>query len=218
MNETPTLPLWAQDREDVLKHDDGVTWRDGQRPDYSHTNRFREQERQYSHEAGSLNAIVHNLVRTFEMEASFKSDPQQWLSVVADKFRMRTNGGKAYTADDIVKQGTYNLFLEDSAQYRASDETFESSYNLFHTAFPNGFHWELIDVVSGPPNVVFKWRHWGTLTGAYKHHEPTGETIEVIGLSIAKVTDDLKLESVEHFFDNHKFLAGLTRGRCPASP
>ena len=150
------------------------------------------------------------------MEASFKSDPQQWISVVADKFRMSTNGGKAYTAQDVIKQGTYNLFLEDSAQYRAA-ETFESSYNLFHTAFPNGFHWELIDVVSGPPNVVFKWRHWGTLSGAYKNHEPTGETIEMIGLSIAKVTDDLKIESVEHFFDNHKFLTGLTRGRCPMS-
>jgi hypothetical protein len=31
--------------------------------------------------------------------------------VVADKFRMSTNGGQAYTAEDIVKEGTYNLFI-----------------------------------------------------------------------------------------------------------
>ena len=75
----------------------------------------------------------------------------------------------------------------------------------------------MIEVVAGPPNVVFKWRHWGTITGAYKEHQPTGETIEVIGLSIAKVTEDLKIESVEHFFDTNNFLTKLTSGGCPVS-
>lgn len=203
-------PLWVQDREEVLRHDEGVEWRDGNRPDYSHTNQHLLQERKFNHAEGTLNAIAHNLVRTFEMEASFKTNPHQWLSIVEDKFRMSTNGGKEYTAQDVVDQGTYNLFLEDSEEYRASEETFESSYNLFHNAFPQGFHWELIEVVSGPPNVVFKWRHWGTFQGEYKGHHPTGESIEVVGLSIAKVNDDLKIETVEHFFDTHKFLSKLT--------
>ena len=34
------LPLWVQDRETVLAHDQGVEWREGQRPDYSYTNEF----------------------------------------------------------------------------------------------------------------------------------------------------------------------------------
>ena len=130
---------------------------------------------------------------------------------------MSTNGGKEYAAQDVIEQGTYNLFLEDSEHYRASDETFESSYNIFHAAFPQGFHWELMEVVAPPPNVVFKWRHWGTFTGAYKEPQPTGETIEVVSLSIAKVTEDLKIESVEHFFDTNKFLTKLTRGGCPVN-
>lgn len=214
---TQDLPLWVQDREAVIQHDEGVQWRDGQRPDYSRTNTFLEQERQCNHAEGSLNAIAHNLVRAFEMEASFKTNSQQWLSIVADKFRMSTNGGKDYTAEDIIERGTYNLFLEDSDHYRASEETFESSYNLFHNAFPDGFHWELVEVVAGPPNVVFKWRHWGTFKGAYKGYQPTGETIEVVGLSIAKVTEDLKIESVEHFFDTNNMLMKLTSGKCPVS-
>ncbi|NEP09781.1 MAG: ester cyclase [Symploca sp. SIO1A3] len=217
MSETQKLPLQVQPREKVLAEDNGVEWRDGKPPDYSHTNAFLEKERQYNHAQGSLNEIAHNLVRTFEMEASFKTNTQQWISIVTDKFRMSTNGGKEYSAQDIVEQGTYNLFLEDSDYYRASDETFDSSYNLFHTAFPNGFHWELIEVIAGPPNVVFKWRHWGTFTGTYQDYQPTGETIEVVGLSIAKVTDDLKLESVEHFFDTNNFLTKLTSGGCPVS-
>lgn len=210
MSAEQNSPLWVQDREEVLIHDDEVVWRDGQRPDYSRTNTFLTKERKFNHAEGTLNAIAHNLVRTFEMEASFKTQPQQWLSIVENKFRMSTNGGKEYTAKDIVDEGTYNLFLGDSEQYRASDETFESSYNLFHTAFPDGFHWELVEVLSGPPNVVFKWRHWGNFSGPYKDYQSTGEMVEIVGLSIAKVTEDLKIESVEHFFDTHEFLAKLT--------
>ena len=217
MSSAQELPFWVQDREEVLKHDEGVQWREGERPDYSMTNISLAESKQCHHADGSLNAIAENLVRTFEMEASFKTNPQQWISVVTDKFRMSTNGGKDYTAQDIVEQGTYNLFLENSEHYQAKDETYESSYDLFHNAFPEGFHWELLDVVTGPPNVVFKWRHWGTFTGDYKNYKPTGETIEVIGLSIAKVTEDLKIESVEHFFDTNKFLTNLTSGGSPVS-
>ncbi len=72
-------------------------------------------------------------------------------------------------------------------------------------------------LVAGPPNVVFKWRRWGTFKGGYKGHQPTGETIEVVGLSIAKVTEDLKIESVEHFFDTNNVLMKLTSGKCPVS-
>ncbi|SRR5579883_148265 len=212
--ESAQLPLWVQDREEVIAEDAAVEWRSG-RPDYSYTNQFLQQERQCNHAEGSLNAIAHNLVRTFEMEATHKVNPQQWLSVVTDKFRMSTNGGKQYTAQDVIEAGTYNLFLGDTEHYRSTEESFDSSYNLFHTAFPEGFHWELIEVVSPPPNVVFKWRHWGQFKGNFKGFAPTGETIEIIGLSIARVTEDLKIESVEHFFDNSAFLNKLTASGCP---
>lgn len=208
------LPLWVQDRNTVLDHDEGVKWRHGERPDYSHTDQFLHKESQYNHPPGSLEAIAQNLVRTFEMEASHKADPQQWLSIVADKFQMSSNGGPIYSAQDVSDQGTYNLFIDKTPGYDPTSEDFESSFELFHKAFPNGFLWELIEVLSGPPNVTFKWRHWGTFSGPYKDYQPTGETIEIRGMSIAKVTDDLKILSVEHYFDNSTFLKKLTSG-CP---
>lgn len=208
------LPLWVQDRDTVIANDEGVKWRDDQRPDYSYTNQFLKTESQFNHLEGSLEAIVENLVRTFEMEASHKSNPQQWLSIVTDKFRMSSNGGSFYTAQDVADQGTYNLFINDSKEYSATEETFESSFELFHKAFPNGFLWELTEVLSGPPSVTFKWRHQGTFNGPYKDHQPTGQTIEIVGLSIARVTDDLKIIEVEHYFDNSTFLQKLTSG-CP---
>jgi len=208
------LPLWVQDRNSVISNSTDVEWRYQTPPDYSRQDESFKQESQFSYPEGSLEALVHNLVRTFEMEASYKTNPEQWLSIVADKFKISTNGGPEYKAQDIVDQGTYNLFMGETEHYSPKTETFESSGELFHSAFPKGFLWEVTEVLSGPPKVTFKWRHWGTFSGAYKGYAPTGETVEIWGVSIADVTEDLKILSMEHFFDNSLFLSKLTSG-CP---
>ncbi len=146
------------------------------------------------------------------MEASFKTNPEQWLSVVNDLFRMSSNGGEEFTAQQVSDAGTYNLFIGEMEQYKASEENFESSGRLFRSAFPKGFLWEVLEVYSGPPNVTFKWRHWGTFNGPYKDYAPTGEVVEVIGMSLARVSDDLKVVSLEHYFDNTLFFDKLTSG------
>ncbi len=211
-------PLWVQDRDTVIAHSGAdVEWRYQKPPDYSRNDEFLNQERQYSHRSGSLEAIAQNLVRAFEMEASYKTNPKQWVSIVTDKFRMSTNGGPAYTASDVAAVGTYNLFLGETQHYSPKAETFESAAHLFHTAFPDGFLWEVMEVLSGPPNVTFKWRHWGTFSGPYKEHAPTGKTVEVVGISIARVTEDLKLVSLEHFFDNSLFMENLATGEKVAT-
>lgn len=209
---TSDTPLWVQDRDTVITEESDAEWRYETPPDYSRNNATLKQQSKFNHLEGSLEAIVQNLVRTFEMEASFKTNPQQWLSVVADKFRMQTNAGTHYTADDVVAAGTYNLFLGESDHYSAKAEDFESSGRIFHEAFPNGFLWEVIEVLAGPPNVTFKWRHWGTFSGSFQEHQPTGEVVEVVGISVARVTDDLKIELLEHYFDTNSFLGKLTSG------
>jgi hypothetical protein len=206
------LPLWVQHRDQVIAASADAQWRYQKPPDYSRSNENLAKESTRHHVAGSLAAIVENLVRTFEMEVSFKSNPQQWLSVVNDKFRVTTNGGKEYTAAELGAKGTYNLFMADSEHYKASQETFESSHDIFHSTFPQGFPWEVLEVYSGPPVVTFKWRHWGHFRGTYKGYAPTGETVEIVGISVARVTDDLKIVSLEHYFDNALFLEKLTAG------
>ncbi len=206
------LPLWVQDRDKVIAESTDVQWRYQTAPDYSRSNENLATESTRNHLEGTLEAIVQNLVRTFEMEVSFKTNPQEWLSIANDKFRVSTNGGLEYTAADVSAQGTYNLFMADSEHYKASQESFETSAQIFHTTFPQGFPWEVLEVFSGPPNVTFKWRHWGHFHGTYQDYAPTGETIEIIGMSIARVTDDLKIISLEHYFDNTLFLDKLTAG------
>ncbi|BAY23816.1 hypothetical protein NIES2100_36080 [Calothrix sp. NIES-2100] len=213
-----SLPLWVQDRDKVIEGSTDAQWRYQTPPDYSRSKENLAKESTRNHLEGTLEAIVQNLVRTFEMEVSFKTNPQQWLSVVNDKFRVSTNGGQEYTATDLSAQGTYNLFMADSAHYKASAESFESSGEIFHSTFPQGFPWEVLEVYSGPPTVTFKWRHWGHFNGAYKDYAPTGETVEIIGTSVARVTDDLQIISLEHYFDNTLFLEKLTAGgKLPSS-
>ena len=104
--------------------------------------------------------------------------------------------------------------LNKTKYYDPKAETHQSGSKTFHNAFPDGFLWELIEILSPPPKVTFKWRHWGTFRGNFKKYAPTGETIEIVGVSIAHITEDLKILSLEHFFDNSMFLSELTKG-CP---
>ena len=210
--QSQNLPLWVQERDKVISVSIDNEWRGGNAPDYSESNLGLATESLIHHPVGSLEAIVENLVRAFELEASFKTNTQEWLSVVNEKFRMSSNGGQEFTAEDVSNSGTYNLFIGDTEEYKASEENFESSGRLFRSAFPKGFLWEVLEVYSSPPNVTFKWRHWGTFNGDYKDYAPTGEVVEIIGMSIARVTDDLKIINVEHYFDNSQFFSKLTSG------
>ena len=70
--------------------------------------------------------------------------------------------------------------------------SFDDSHALFRGAFTLGFPWEVLKVVadfiisiiitmntmmkvfSGPPNVVFTWRHWGHLEGSFQDNQVGG--------------------------------------------
>jgi SnoaL-like polyketide cyclase len=133
---------------------------------------------------------------------------------VTDKFRTRVNGGPWADAAAIAERGSYNILIGDNAYYAADQENFDSSHDIFHAAFPGGFFWEVLDVLSPPPVVSFKWRHWGRFEGDYQGFAANGKTIELFGVSIARCSDDLRLVEVEHFYDNSQFLSQLTGG-CP---
>jgi len=215
-NEENTGPLHIQDREFVLYADPEIEWRYGKRPDYSKTNKTLKAQSTKRHEKASLEYIVQNLVRTFEMEATYKLNPKQWCSIDSNVFRMQTNNGTEYSAEDIVKNGTYNLFLGESEFYSSDAEDFETSATIFKETFTTGFVWEVVEVFVGPPKVVFKWRHWGTHDGQFQDYSATNNLIEVFGITIADVSDDLRLKRVEHIFDTSQFFNDLSSaGKCP---
>lgn len=88
--------------------------------------------------------------------------------------------------------GGYNASLQTSLPpeyrlYNPDHETAETSNKLFTTTFPRGFALEIVQVYSGPPLIVYKFRHWAHMEGPYKGHAPTGELIELYGIGIFEV-------------------------------
>ncbi|RJO72220.1 SnoaL-like polyketide cyclase [Nocardia panacis] len=208
-------PLWLRGRDAVVAATPDEHWR-GNRPNYHLTDEVVPRERTTEHAAGSLEAIVEDLVRVFEMEVSHKKDPATWVSLVSEHYRGRVNGGKWRNAAEFARIGSYNILIGDNPYYDAAAETFESSHHIFHTAFPGGFFWEVQEVLAGPPAVTCRWRHWGRFEGEYRGHQPTGELIEMFGVTIARVTEDLRILELEHFYDNNQLLGPLAHG-CPVA-
>lgn len=80
-----------------------------------------------------------------------------------------------------------NSLPKEFQYYKAEEESFESSHDVFRSAFPRGFAWEVLSVYTGPPEIVFKFRHWGFFEGPFKGHAPTGEIVQFYGLATLKV-------------------------------
>ncbi|KAL4218190.1 hypothetical protein ACF0H5_022926 [Mactra antiquata] len=197
--------------------DDPTTvWRDGIKPDYSVVDRKYMAERSTNHKPGSLERIVENLVKTWESESAHKLREEDWKSVDKENFYISANGGHKYSLKENMKLGNYNMFLDECPLYNAAEETHESSHKLFRETFKSGYPWEVLQVFSGPPVVSFTWRHWGTFEGDYKGTKATGETIEMFGSCVARVTEDLKIQSIDVYYDPNGTLMKLTKGsKCP---
>lgn len=211
---TTRKEILLEGRAAAIAASDDAQWRHGSAPDYRHSNEQMPAQRVTSHAPDSLEAIVERLVQVFEMEVSHKPNPAHWLSIASDRFKMSLNGGPISDAANTAEHGTYNMLIGESPFYSAADETFDSSHNTFHAAFPGGFFWEVLEVLSPPPVVTFKWRHWGDFNGDYKGFPATGKRLELFGMSVVKLNDEMQVVEIEHYYDNNQVLGEMTGG-CP---
>jgi hypothetical protein len=208
----PSLPDYMTNPNAVL-HDQDVTWRNKSPPDYSKVNAAFESTRTINHEPETLPWLVQNLVKNWEKEASYKTKASEWRTIDLDKYAFHVNGGPAMSAEDMLRLGTYNALLGNKpveGVYDPEMAGFDGSHKLFKRVMPV-FSWEVLEVYSGPPVVVFKWRHWGQMTGKYstKLDNParkvTAEAhngpINVVGMTVAHVSPEFKIEKLETFYD-----------------
>ena len=119
-----------------------------------------------NHEAGSLPSLVENLVKNWEIEASFKSNLADWRTVDHASYTFSINGGPPQSADHMLKVGTYNAIIAPNEFYGPEASDFATSHKTFKRMMPT-FAWEVLEVYSGPPKVAFRWRHWGTMKNDY---------------------------------------------------
>ncbi|XP_027093368.1 pathogen-related protein [Coffea arabica] len=195
-----------------------TTWRFGP-PNYDAVNKLFEEGRTKIWPVGSLEEKVQRLVKTWEMEIVHKVNPDEYKTLDAKKFTLGINGRKALTLEEAGKLGgSYNVFLqtglpENFRVYNPANETAESSQKVFTTTFARGFAVEILQVYSGPPLIVYKFRHWGFMEGPFKGHAPTGEMLEFFGLAIFELDEHSKAVKAEFFYDPGQLLGGLVKGK-----
>ena len=124
-----------------------------------------------------------------------------------------SSGMKPVTLEEKRKLGGgYNTFLQTTLPekfrvYNPAEETVDSAHVAFTTAFPRGFALEVLQVYSGPPVIVYKFRHWGHMEGPFKGHAATGEVVELHGMSIFEVHPTLSCGRILYsFFLNLKLV------------
>ena len=176
----PSVPDYMLDPNAVLK--DKAQWRSQNAPDYSNTRKFWAAGKHINlsmciyidngigkhknHSAGSLENLVENLVKNWEIEASFKTDVQEWRTIDAESYTFSVNGGPAQDAAHMLKVGTYSAIIAPNSFYSGEHADFEETHKIFKSVMPT-FAWEVIEVYVGPPTAVFKWRHWGEMKKDY---------------------------------------------------
>lgn len=191
-------------------------WRFGGPPDYTLANLYYLKGKTMDHPEGSLEQVVENLVKTWEFERSHKLDCQQHKSINPDKFLIGANGWKMYNNVEANQVGNYNVLCDGvKPELWAPNQTWDDTHHAFKDAFA-AFPWEVLKVFSGPPLVTFSWRHWANFTGTYKGNKGKGEIVNMYGFATATVSPDLKLETVQLYFDATEFLE-VMEGKKPAS-
>ncbi|KAL0933452.1 uncharacterized protein CTRU02_212415 [Colletotrichum truncatum] len=206
---SPGLPDYVTSPNAVFG-DEGVQWRYGRAPDYTKTRKVWREGKKMSHAAGSLPELVENLVKNWEVEASFKTRLEDWRTVDHANYTFSVNGGPPQSGEHMLKVGTYNAVITPNEYYSPDYSDFASSHKTFKRMMPT-FAWEVLEVYSGPPCVAFKWRHWGVMKSDYVGFNNKGEKvtakahggpIDIQGLTVARVDDNLRLQAVDTWFDS----------------
>ena len=163
-----------------------------------------------NHEPGSLPDLVQNLVKNWEIEASFKQDLSQWRTINPDEYSFSINGRPPLSGADMVRLGTYNAIIQPGNEfYSPENSDFSQSHKTFKRMMPT-FAWEVLDVIGGPPVVGIKWRHWGVMKDDYVGFNDKGEkvtakahggSIELKGTTWAWVDDQVRVKKLETWFD-----------------
>jgi hypothetical protein len=201
----------------------GVQWRFG-KPNYARVNKFYFENRDKKHAEGSLESVVSQVVKNWEVDTHHVADSNQWSTVdVSDfKFSINDDPTTVYDAKGMAQVGPYVALLQSiPGKYEASKHTFESTNKLFSETFPDGFAWECIEVYSGPPTVPFKWRHFGKFSGKFvdvngREYLGTNEMVNLYGVTVAIVDDNLLVRELKTYYNPDDMISPLMKR--PAAP
>jgi hypothetical protein len=85
-------------------NDETIKWRH-HKPDYTKANLEYFKGKTMNHKADSLEKLVEDLVKTWEMEGSHKIDISQWQTIDHESYQVSANGWKIYKSEEAKKAG-----------------------------------------------------------------------------------------------------------------
>ncbi|KAL4878479.1 hypothetical protein BJY04DRAFT_221200 [Aspergillus karnatakaensis] len=219
MADSQGLPDYVFNPNAVLGDTDAI-WRHGKPPSYTKTRDYYEKTKTMTHEASSLPDLVSNLVKNWEIEASYKTSLSDWRTIDQSSYTFSLNGGPEQSGEHMLAVGTYNALISANKYYDPEQNNFEDSHKSFKRMIES-FAWEVKEVYSGPPVVVFRWRHWGVMRGDYRGVNEDGETvrikahgevIDIEGIVVAKVNEKLQLQKIDVWFDPMDMFRQIAKG------
>merc|ERR1712129_386781 len=165
-------------------------------------------------------SVVSMMINNWEVESSHLYDIKDWKTMDISVFQASLNEDKAIDAQRMADIGRYNMLLGDADGYKASANTLETAEDIFSAAFPEGFAWEILEVLSGPPDISFKWRHFGKFTGKYTDasgevHQGNGKHVNFYGNCIARVSGSLAIENIKFYHDPSALISQLMSNKHP---
>jgi len=216
------LPSYLRNPNAVLDDDDGTTeWAGGRKPDYTSVTEMFNRERTIVHPRGSMEDRITNLMKNWDKELHYKSNPQQWVTLVRDNFYMIINGGPKQLLPELFQLGSYNVFLGRSEFYSKDYINSSAADQVFSNALRSGFALEVLEVYSPPPRVVFKFRHWGHMTGPLRcpmrngtwlDAPPHGGRVEFFGETVLNLNEKYQILNVENTFRGDTLIEQMVFG------
>ncbi|KAF4359890.1 hypothetical protein G4B88_000883 [Cannabis sativa] len=160
-----------------------TVWRFGQPPNYDIVNKLFEEGQTKVWPPGSLEEMVQNLTKTWEMELLHKARIEDF-KLMEPNFIYSLNGRKGWSLEEVGKMGGgYNPHLQTSLPehlriYDPAVETSESSHRAFTTTFPRGFAIEIQKVYSGPPQIMSENNKLAKVEFFYDRGELLGQLVK----------------------------------------
>lgn len=189
--------------------DPSLNWKNGV-PNYDLADLLYFQGKSKNHSETSLESVVENLVKKWEMECTHLNF-EDWTVASQKSYSISANGGTRYNISQNGELGNYNVLMENVNDdvYDASKHNFESSHELFGNAFLGGFPWEILEVFSAPPRTMWTWRHWGTFLGEFRGRKGDGKLYEMYGIGMADLDLEGKVSNLEIYYKPKEFLLAL---------
>jgi len=195
---------------------DGVRWRWG-RPNYARVNDMYFKNRTKQPIPGTAEELVTRVVKNWEVDSHHVAMAEDWVTIDHKVYQTSINGGWKADAQYFADVGPYNFLLQDkAAAYDIKKNPMAEEANAFWSnVFTEGFAWECLEVYSGPPKCVFKWRHFGKYSGTYEDTEGNkykgdGRMFSLYGTCVATLNANAKIQELEVFYNPDDMIVPLT--------